>query len=423
MMKRTILSTAWSRAVLSLAALCLAAACEQPAQPIHPGEAGPVATTGPWPRNDAYGFVVGGAATQAEANAMMNRAYNAGVGWVKVTLYWHHLQQAPGGAFDSAQIASVRHQVRAARERGLKVVAMLEGFPGFSRGCGKPGTLYYGRFDPTSFSADVATCDSSWRYPPDDGLYNTLQMYLAAVMDQWFASYPYDVQVYSVGNEFNNGDFFRVLSSKYLPSYSGPDRDEVAEYCKVVNYVGGEARARGKHVIAGELAIAHNPDGVPAGSPYQWLRRVLQTCGSSFDIVGVHSYHGGSVLDLQMSLFQQEINTYGPGKPLWLTEVGSTNDELGHPQSNTAADSALAVHIATIFHEQSGGRPATWAKSFYFRLDGPIAPDLAHSYLTTRTATGDSIVRPRAYNCVWWYALGNTPQYFPTPRPQNCVPK
>ncbi|HYW10791.1 MAG TPA: hypothetical protein VE871_02510, partial [Longimicrobium sp.] len=298
MKKRSAHRRAWLRAALLVTATLAAAACGDQAPEAGPTGTAPATTVGSWPNNTMYGFVVGGASSQAEANALMDRARSAGVGWVKLTLYWPTLQPH-GGPIDSARIAGARYVVKAARERGLRVVAMLERYPGFARGCGTPGTMYYGLFDPGNPANDYALCEAAWQYPPDDGLYNTLQMYVTELMDRWFATYPYDVQVYSVGNEFNHPAWFRVLNRKFLPAFQGQDRDEVAEYCKVVNYVSGGTRPRGKQLIAGELAVDGNPSNDPAGSPYQWLRRVLQTCAGSFDIVGVHSYHSHAILDSQ----------------------------------------------------------------------------------------------------------------------------
>ena len=338
--------------------------------------------------DNRYGVAVGGG-THTIAHTQ-----TLGVGWVKVTARWHFLQPE-GGALDANELAGLRAQVRAARENGRNVLVTLEGYPWWVHACRDSWSSYYG--NPDCYLSDGSPNRHEMsKYPPDDAMYGALQHYMSEMQDVHFNTYPYDVQVWSVGNEFNATDHW--FKTAFLPGSLTERRDPVAEYCKVVNYVSGTVRPRGGTLLAGEIAHegfarAGFDKYHPESEPYAWLRELLRNCGNSFDIVGVHSYHSGEVLDDAMYKYRNVINYWGPGKPLWLSEVGTNH----HVASN---EWDQARHIASILTRQETPHLGTWDVTIYAWLDGPIR-DYPNSWLVD---SGTGAVRSHPYDCLRWFA-------------------
>jgi hypothetical protein len=263
------------------------------------------------------------------------------------------------------------------------VYVLLEGFPWWTRRCGEAGTMYQ--------AIPTAECNGDSRYPPDDYMYNTVQWYVSELGGTHFKHYPHDVQAWGILNEPNSDSFFRVA----------PGRVPVDEYRKVLAYMSAELRAHGHFVVGPELA-----QGGSWGY-YDFLARVLQHNQHQIDAVGVHQYNSADGSRGDMGRFLDTIARYAPGKPLWLTETGTSYHSAGN-------ETDQAQHIAGQLDEMENGGP-DWAKSFYFRLQGPIDPSLPYSWLVD---AGSYAVRQQPYQCLKWYARD---RYVGGWRPQNCV--
>jgi hypothetical protein len=373
------------RLALPAVLLCALAACGDDAAPVTatapPTDATPGAVLNAYGLNERYGAIIDGA-SGPQLDTLLNRSVDLGVGWVKYTFRWFVLQPS-GPSFDPAALASARTMVAAARQRGLKVYVLLEGVPGWTRRCGEPGTMYN--------AIPLSDCQYDVRYPPDDYMYNTVQWYVSALAGTHFKTWPYDVQAWGILNEPNSDSFFRVV----------PGRDPATEYRTMLAYMSNELRAHGHFVVGPELA-----QGGSWGYA-DFLARVLQHGQHHLDAVGVHQYNSADGSRADMGRFLDTIARYAPGKPLWLTETGATY--------HSALDEAQqSQHLAGQLDEMENGGP-DWQKSFYFRLQGPISPDLPYSWLID---SGTYAVRQQPYDCLKWYAKGRD---YGWTRPLNCV--
>lgn len=246
--------------------------------------------------------------------ARLDRAAEAGIGWIRCDFNWTMLEPAQ----DQFDWAIFDQLVAQANARGLSIYATIAYTPSWANG-GQGGNV------PPSNPAD-------WY----DAVFKIVSRYKSSV-HHW-----------GMWNEPNLGDFWSGTRTQYIQDI-------------LVNGAAAVKSADPTALVAGP-DLAH----LNSGKWDQWLRDVLLQAGGSLDIVTHHQYSDDAygtldALDgpLNVASVKKIIDSNGGGsKPFWLTETGWTSNDVGEPDQ------------ADFFLELLDGMNARswWQRTFFYEL-------------------------------------------------------
>lgn len=246
--------------------------------------------------------------------AALDRARDAGIGWVRADFNWVQMEPADN-VYDWAPWDAL---VAAANARGLKVFATIAYTPAWANGgAGQqaPPT------NPVKWSDFVSTCVNR---------------------------YKASVQHWGMWNEPNLSGFFSGTRAQYIQDILLRGANAVKAACPTCKVLGPD--------------LAH----LQSGSWDSWLADVLDQGGGSLDIVTHHIYRGtsgeffreldGTKWPWEPAAVKAILNAHGAGsKDLWITETGVDT-----------ADHGEAAQAQFIVESLDGmvGRP--WFKKMFF---------------------------------------------------------
>jgi hypothetical protein len=216
------------------------------------------------------------------SDAVLMKVREAGIKWVRIDLYWSHIEKVKG----KRDFSGIDRIVRYCRENGLGILGVLSSTPAWSNQ-GK-----------------------GLNYPPDN-------------VDEWRSfvletaeRYENDIRYWNIWNEPNVEKFFAPGKDVFVEKIFIPAAESIRSGSPL-------------SLIAGpELAHLSNP-----GSEwYFWMKYILTECGDYIDIVSHHIYKNSGVYAIFESLeigenitpsVREVIENSGfSSAPFWITETG-----------------------------------------------------------------------------------------------------
>lgn len=316
-----------------------------------------------------------------EAAALLDAICQAGVGRVRIPLYWYRFEATGPDDWNSAYAATVARAVDGLRARGIDVYATVEGSPAWAR---------YDRPSPEAS-----------KYPPHQYMYVWWQNFFKDLVN----AYP-GIDYWGVWNEPNSPSFFAVDTSP--PETGLGHTDLFTEYNRLVEFAYGALPA-GKYLVGPGLAHGDNAA--------DWLTAVLGANGGRLAAVTLHHYQDVNNSDSNdLTGYLGWLNTAVPGLPdkrIWLTESSSTGTPGNPPPWED--ESVQATTLTHKFDTMEKGRVHNLDRIYAYHM---YNWDTGHPLMEIDRQSL-AIVRERTgWQCLRWAARRYS--WSPVPQPAGC---
>ena len=309
------------------------------------------------------------------------RAVNAGVGFVRGGVAWDEYEPSEG-VYNLPLLDKLQAVVTYLAEHDVQTTLIVQNSPSWARACHQRGGALYYDADP------LMDCTSNNR-PPTPDRYHPWQRFLSAIVD----SVP-EVNHWGVWNEPNDSAFLTP----------GPGQDVGEVYSTLVHYAAGVIHARGKKVLAPELAVHDNA--------IAFLNDFINRAAWTTDILTFHVYADDPAAWMHTITYNTFVQY--TSLPIWLTESGpATTPGPEIFEDRRQADQMLRTYERNA--EALQGANPRWQASFPFILainnvdPGPgnwtSGWPAAYGYaMITDIGDGSEEHVRFAFNCLSYYA-------------------
>lgn len=261
-----------------------------------------------------------------------------GPGWVRRSgLRWRDVEPAPGGGYrwDAPALQALDAELRAAAERGLRVVLVVQGSPAWAV---------------APFSADCA--------PISPERYGDFARFIEAAVERYSAP-PFNVRYWEIANE---PDAFVFAADSPFGCWGRPEQElyggqAYGELLKAAYPAVKRADPRAVVIHGGLLLDAPYNPATGEGRSGRFLEGVLAAgAGSSFDILAFHSYSfydgtpdgSAGTRDWKPAYLRGILARHGLSKPLFNTEGALLCLEPGPACAEAQAHAMARLYVRAL---------------------------------------------------------------------------